>query len=73
MRVRIDYCGVLNYYPRASSLAATLRKSLGLESDLVRGTGGIFVVSVENEVLFSKKVEGRLPSEAEIIDKLRDR
>jgi selT/selW/selH-like putative selenoprotein len=37
----------------------------------VRGSGGIFVVSVENETLFSKKLEGRFPTEKEIVDKLR--
>jgi selT/selW/selH-like putative selenoprotein len=37
----------------------------------VRGSGGIFVVSADNQKLFSKKEEGRFPSEAEIIDKLR--
>ena len=38
----------------------------------MRGSGGIFVVSVENQTLFSKKQEGRFPTEAEIIDKLRE-
>jgi selT/selW/selH-like putative selenoprotein len=39
----------------------------------VRGSGGIFNVSVENEMLFSKKAEGRFPTEAEIVDKLKAR
>ena len=38
----------------------------------MRGSGGIFVVTVENRTLFSKKEEGRFPSEAEIIGKLRE-
>jgi selT/selW/selH-like putative selenoprotein len=37
----------------------------------VRGSGGIFVVSLENKTLFSKREEGRFPSEAEIVEKLR--
>jgi len=37
----------------------------------VRGSGGIFVVSHDNKVLFSKKEEGRFPTENEIIEKLR--
>ncbi|HEY0158875.1 MAG TPA: Rdx family protein [Thermoanaerobaculia bacterium] len=57
--------------PRASSLAAEIRNTLGIETDLVRGSGGIFVVSWENNTLFSKRDEGRFPSEAEIIEKLR--
>jgi len=52
-------------------LAAEIKKELGLDSQLVRGSGGIFVVSVDNERLFSKKDEGRFPSEKEIVDKLR--
>jgi selT/selW/selH-like putative selenoprotein len=39
----------------------------------VRGSGGIFVVSVGNETLFSKKEEGRFPTEGEILEKLRQR
>jgi len=30
------------------------------------------VVSVENQTLFSKKQEGRFPTEREIVEKLRD-
>jgi predicted Rdx family selenoprotein len=37
----------------------------------VRGSGGIFVVSWDNQTLFSKREEGRFPSEAEIVEKLR--
>jgi selT/selW/selH-like putative selenoprotein len=37
----------------------------------VRGSGGIFVVSVGNETLFSRREEGRFPTEAEIVEKLR--
>jgi selenoprotein W-related protein len=46
---------------------------LGLESQLVRGSGGIFEVSVDGDPIFSKKEEGRFPSEKEIVDKLRER
>ncbi len=37
----------------------------------MRGSGGIFVVAADNQVLFSKKEEGRFPSESEIIEKLK--
>jgi selT/selW/selH-like putative selenoprotein len=37
----------------------------------VRGSGGIFVVSVDNRTLFSKREEGRFPTESEIVEKLR--
>ena len=37
----------------------------------MRGSGGIFVVSVDNKQIFSKKDEGRFPSEKEIIEQLK--
>jgi selT/selW/selH-like putative selenoprotein len=37
----------------------------------VRGSGGIFDVSIDNRMLFSKKAEGRFPSEEEIVEKLK--
>gem|GEM_PF-2219654 len=37
----------------------------------MRGSGGIFVVTVDNERIFSKHDEGRFPTEPEILDRLR--
>lgn len=37
----------------------------------MRGSGGIFVVSANNQQLFSKKESGRFPSEAEILAKIK--
>ncbi|PYQ62383.1 MAG: hypothetical protein DMF58_01960 [Acidobacteria bacterium] len=52
-------------------MAAEIKKELGIESKLVRGSGGIFDVTVDNKRIFSKKEEGRFPSEKEIVDQLR--
>lgn len=52
-------------------MAAEIRKELGIESEIVRGSGGIFVVSVDQRTVFSKKEEGRFPTEREILEKLR--
>jgi selT/selW/selH-like putative selenoprotein len=52
-------------------LAAEIKNQLGIESELVRGSGGIFVVTAGDQKLFSKKEEGRFPTEREIIEKLR--
>jgi len=52
-------------------LAAEIKKELGIDSKVVRGSGGIFDVSVDNKRIFSKHDEGRFPTEKEIIDKLR--
>ncbi|MBV9494947.1 MAG: Rdx family protein [Acidobacteria bacterium] len=53
-------------------MAAEIRKELGIESEIVRGSGGIFVVSVDQRTIFSKKQEGRFPTEREILEKLRE-
>lgn len=52
-------------------MAAEIKKELGVESEVVRGSGGIFKVSANNQLLFDKHSAGRFPSEKEIIDKLR--
>ena len=52
-------------------MAAEIKKQMGIDSQVVRGSGGIFDVSVENKRIFSKHEEGRFPTEKEIIDKLR--
>jgi selT/selW/selH-like putative selenoprotein len=52
-------------------LAAEIKKALGVDSQLVRGGGGIFDVTVDNKRIFSKKEEGRFPNEKEIVDQLR--
>jgi selT/selW/selH-like putative selenoprotein len=53
-------------------LAAEIKKELGVDSQLVRGGGGIFDVTADSKRVFSKKDEGRFPSEKEVIDKLRE-
>jgi len=38
---------------------------------LVRGSGGIFDVSVDNQRVWSKRETGRFPTEAEIVEKVQ--
>jgi selT/selW/selH-like putative selenoprotein len=40
---------------------------------LVRGSGGIFVVTADGERIFSKHDQGRFPAESEIVTALRGR
>jgi selT/selW/selH-like putative selenoprotein len=42
-----------------------------VESELVRGSGGIFKVSVDKKPIFSKQDVGRFPTEKEIIEQLQ--
>ena len=48
-----------------------IKKETGLDSELVRGSGGIFVVTADNRQLFSKKEHGRFPTESEILEKIK--
>lgn len=57
--------------PRASSLAAELKKHLGVESTLIAGSGGVFDVTVDGKVVFSKKSVGRFPETGEIVGALK--
>lgn len=42
-----------------------------LEVELVRGGGGVFDVSIDGKVLFSKHKQGRFPASGEILSILR--
>jgi selT/selW/selH-like putative selenoprotein len=52
-------------------LAAQIKKELGIDSQLVRGSGGIFDVTVDDQRIFSKKETGHFPTEKEIVEQLR--
>lgn len=71
MMVKIKYCGMWNYLPKASSLAAEIQSALGLESELVEDKGGIFDVSLGDQLIFSKHEHDRFPNHDEVLDGLR--
>jgi len=52
-------------------LGDEIKSALGIEVELQPGTGGVFNITVDEQLIFSKKQQGRLPSPEEIIDKLR--
>lgn len=56
----------------AQELLTTFQDELG-EVALQPGTGGIFEVRVGDEVIWSRKTEGRLPELKELKQRLRDR
>ena len=53
-------------------MAAEIKKQIGIDSELVRGSGGIFDVTVDGKRIFSKHDEGNFPSEKEIVEKIRN-
>jgi selT/selW/selH-like putative selenoprotein len=48
-----------------------LKKELGIEATLVPGSGGIFDVILNGEIIFSKHNQGRFPLPGEIIQKIK--
>jgi selenoprotein W-related protein len=52
-------------------LAAELKQHLGVESTLTAGHGGVFEVTVDGKVIFSKKSVGRFPEPGEIVGMLQ--
>jgi selT/selW/selH-like putative selenoprotein len=47
-----------------------VKKTRGIESELVKGSGGQFEVSLDGRLIFSKKKEGRFPLTNEILDQI---
>ena len=69
MLLSIKYCSVWNYLPHASSLEASLKLHFEtLQVNLISSGGGVFEVSFDGELIFSKKSSGRFPTNSEIID-----
>ena len=52
-------------------MAARITEATGAEPELIRGDGGVFDVTRDDELLFSKHDEGRFPEESEILALLR--
>jgi selenoprotein W-related protein len=55
----------------AEELLTTFEEDLGGVT-LVPGTGGVFIVRVECEVIWSRKAEGRFPDITELKQLVRD-
>lgn len=75
-RVEIRYCTQCRWILRAGWLAqellSTFDTDLG-EVALVPGTGGIFEVRVDGELVWSRKEQGRFPEAKELKQLVRDR
>ena len=71
MQIKIFYCVVWNYEPRAVSLAAELKNSLDAQVELISGERGDFEVVVDGELVFSKKSLSRFPEVGEITQLVR--
>ena len=75
VNIEIIYCSSWNYAPRATSLVADILDEFQpvIESiRLVPSTGGVFEVSVDDELIFSKKKLERHAEPDEVIDIFRN-
>jgi len=75
-RVSITYCTQCRWLLRAAWLAqellTTFEAELG-EVALRPGTGGVFEIRVEDELIWSRQREGRFPEAKEVKQRVRDR
>jgi selenoprotein W-related protein len=75
-RVEIEYCAQCRFVLRASWFAQELLYTFGEELGevaLIPGTGGIFEVRLNGEVLWNKKQRGRFPEPKDVKQLIRDR
>ena len=68
MKISIEYCSVWIYLPKASSLEQHLKGKYDAEIELISSGGGVFEVTLEDKLIFSKKSLGRFPEHSEIDD-----
>ena len=67
MKVTIEYCAVWNYLPKASSLEAKLKQTFqGIDVQLISSGGGVFEVTLNDRLIFSKRSLNRFPDDGEI-------
>ena len=57
--------------PRAAGLAAELEEAFGASVQYIKGSGGIFDVVVDGELVFSKHETGRFPESGEVVGLLK--
>jgi len=46
---------------------ASIKQHHDAQVSMVEGKGGVFEVSLEDELIFSKKAEGRFPEDSEVL------
>jgi selenoprotein W-related protein len=75
-RVEIHYCTQCRFILRANWLAQELLMTFGEklgELALVPSSGGVFVVKLDGEDIFSRKGEGRFPDSKELKQLIRNK
>jgi len=55
------------------SLAADLKKALGVDAELIAGSGGVFDVEVDGALLYSRHETGVFPDGNALVETIRRR
>ena len=74
MKISIEYCAMWNYLPKASSLEVELNDNFPqADISLISSGGGVFEISLNDDLIFSKKALNRFPEGGEIKKLIMDR
>ena len=68
MNISIEYCIEWNYEPRALSLRSSLDSKFGILAEMRPSSGGVFEITLNGSLIFSKKELGRFPNDGEIVN-----
>jgi len=49
-------------------VAAELKQAFGVQAKLVEGSGGVFDVTVDGQLVYSKHDTGRFPDDGEVVE-----
>ena len=71
MKASIEYCVVWNYYPHAARVADLIKNEFSIETELIKGGGGIFDVKLDGELIYSKSQTGFFPTDDDIREILK--
>ena len=75
-KIRIEYCTSWGYISRAVALTQTLlneHKNNIEELTIIPSSGGVYEISLNDELLFSKKELDRFPEDDEAENIIRDK
>lgn len=71
MEIKINYCSVWNYEPRAAGLAETIEQEIGVKAQLIPGSNGVYDIMVDDNTIYSKYKTKRFPDNDDIIKLLK--
>ena len=52
-------------------MAAELKQAFGVQAKLVEGSGGVFDVTVDGQLVYSKHDTGRFPDDGEVVETIQ--